>query len=109
MSQSVINNAEILRFLHKAKPQYRKAILKAADKELVHCICECAYNTIKGKVPISKSQKKRLTAHKKILRRIVKRGEPISAKKKIINQKGGAFLPMILAPLITGVLGSLFK
>lgn len=109
MSQSVINNAGVLRFLQKAKPQYRRAILKAADKTLVHCICECVHNTLKGTVPLTQSQRKRLAQHKKILRRLVKRGESVSLKKKIINQRGGAFLPMILAPLITGVLGSLFK
>lgn len=109
MSRSVINNTDILKFLHKAKPQYRKAILRAADEDLVHCICECTHNTLKGRVQLSAEQKNRLARHKKILRRLIRRGESIETKKKIINQQGGAFLPMLLAPLITGVLGSLFK
>lgn len=109
MSRRVLNNAEILKFLHKAKPQYRRAILKQADKALIHCICECTHNTLRGKLPLTNQQKSKLGRHKKLLRRIVKRGEPLSVKKKIIVQKGGALLPLLLAPLITGVIGSFFK
>lgn len=109
MSRSVINCAEVLKFLQKAKPHYRKAVLQKADKELVICICECVYNILKGKVPLTNTQKQNICKHKRLLRRLVKRGEPFTEKRKIIYQKGGSFLPMLLAPIISGVLGSLFK
>lgn len=109
MPRTVINNSEVLRFLHKAKPQYRQAILKAADDNLIKCLCECVHNTLNGKVRLSTAQKKQLSRHKNILRRLTKKGESIKTKKKFIIQKGGAFLPLLLAPLITGVLSSLFK
>lgn len=109
MSRAVINNSEVLRFLHKAKPQYRKAILKAADENLVRCLCECVHNTLKGRVRLSSVQQKKLSKHRNILRRLARKGESLKVKKKFIIQKGGAFLPLLLAPLITGVLGSIFN
>lgn len=109
MSQTVVRNASTLKFLASAKPQLRKAILKSADKELIQCICECIYNTIQGKVPLTINQKKKLCHHKKDLRIIAQRGGSLQKKKKLLLQKGGALLPLILMPLISGILGSLFK
>jgi hypothetical protein len=109
MSRSLQNNADTLKFLCKTKHQYRKALLKSADKDLVHCICECAHNTLLGKVPLTKTQKSKLSKHKSTLRKLAKRGTSLTKRKKVIFQKGGAFLPLLLAPVISGVLSSLFN
>jgi hypothetical protein len=109
MSRSLQNNADTLKFLCKTKHQYRKALLKSADKDLVHCICECAHNTLLGKVPLTKTQKSKLSKHKSTLRKLAKRGASLAKRKKVIFQKGGAFLPLLLAPVISGVLSSLFN
>lgn len=109
MSRTLHNNAPLLKFLHKTKPQYRKAVLACADKELIHCICECAHNTLLGKVPLSKTQKAKLGKYKKTLRQLVKRRISRGEKKKLLVQKGGAFLPLLLAPIISGVLGGLLN
>lgn len=109
MSRAVTNNADALRFLVRAKPSSRIALLKTADKELIRCICECVLNTINGHVPLNQSQKNKLTKHKNVLRKLVQRGGGINKKKKLLLQNGGAILPLILAPLLTGVLGSLFR
>lgn len=109
MSQALVKNASTLKFLADAKPHQRKAVLKTADKELIHCICECVYNTIQGKVPLTINQKNRLCRHKKDLRIIAQKTGSLQKKKKLLVQKGGAILPLILGPLITGVLSSLFK
>lgn len=109
MSKSVINNAEFLRALYKLKPTYRKALLKSADYDSVRCICECVHNILCGKVSLSKKQLSSLSRHKKVLRKIVKKGENWKKKKQILNQSGGGFLSFILAPLSSGVLSSLIK
>lgn len=109
MPHAVIKNSELLRALAKLGPKERAALLKAVGDKEIHCICECIYNTLKGKVPLSIHQKRRLSQHKHILRRLVKPGEPIFKKRKLLIQKGGALLPLILAPLISGILGSLLK
>nr|CAD7421119.1 unnamed protein product [Timema poppensis] len=40
---------------------------------------------------------------------LVKRGECWKKKRQLLVQKEGAFLPLLLTPLISGVLGSLFN
>jgi predicted nucleic acid-binding protein len=109
MSKAVMNHSEVLRALHKASPSMRKSMLKAADCGLIHSICECVYNTIRGNVKLTPNQKTRLSRHKKLLRKIMHRGQSWKKRKKLINQKGGAFLPLILAPLLSGVLSNLFN
>lgn len=109
MSRTVIKNSELLRALSKLGPKERHALLKTIGNNQIHCICECIFNTLKGRVPLNGHQKKRLARHKHILRRLVTPGEPLSKKRKLLIQKGGALLPLILAPLITGVLSSFFK
>ena len=80
MSRLLRSNEEVLRFLHKAKPSYRKAVLNSADYNLVRCICECVHNTLLGKVSLSKSQKQQLAKHKKSLRCLVKPRESFIKK-----------------------------
>lgn len=108
MHNTLINNSELLRALAKLGGKERVALLKAVDDKKIHCVCECVYNTLKGKVPLSASQRTRLSRHKKTLRRIVKPKESISKKRKLLVQKGGSFLPLVLSPIISGILGNLF-
>ena len=104
---SLRKNLMILRKLSKSKPKVRKEFLKHADKELVRCICECAHNTIYNNVPVTKPQLKRLSRHKRMLRRLAKKGESWKKKKQaIVRQKGGFLLPL-LAPILGTFLSSI--
>lgn len=109
MSRSVITNADFLKALHNLKPSHRVVLLRNADCSNVQCICECVYNILNGKVPLNKNQRDRLGRYKTTLRKLIKRGENWKKKKKILVQSGGAFLPLLLAPLLSGVLSSLFE
>lgn len=109
MSETVMSHSELLRALHRATPSMRQSMLKASDCGLVRSICECADNTLKGHVKLSSLQKTRLSRHKKILRKLVRRGQNWKTKKKILLQRGGAILPLLLGPLLGGVLSSLFN
>lgn len=109
MSQLVINHVDVLKALHKLKPSQRVALLKTADKALIHCITECVYNILAGKVPLSAPQKAKLARRKQLLRNLVKRSTGWKTKKNILIQKGGSLLPLILGPLLSGVLKSLFN
>jgi hypothetical protein len=115
MSSRVQRHADVLKVLAKAKPNVCKAIIKGGDKDLVHCLCECAHNVLKGNVHLTKAQKAKLTRHKQDLRTVAKK-QTSQKKKKQILQKGG-FLPALLAPLLapmiaplaTKVLGTLLR
>lgn len=108
MSRLVINHVDVLKALHKLKPTQRVALLKTADKALVQCITECAYNILIGKVPLNSSQKSKLTRRKKVLRNLIKHSTGWKTKRNILVQKGGSILPLILGPLLSGVLKNLF-
>lgn len=90
---------DLLKILSKAKPSLRKAILREADKPLVYSICEICDNLLSGNVPITPAQKIKLRRHKKVIRDIAKKGEGWQKKRKLLNQHGGAFLPILLSVL----------
>ena len=79
---TITSNSEsqdLLRVPSHCKPKIRNAILKNCGNDLIHIICDCVYNVVKGKVP------------------------GLNEKRKILIQKGGEFLPFLLpllAPLI---------
>lgn len=108
MSRRLRDNADFLRVLAKSNPKLRRAILKCCNTELVKTICEVTLNVLKGVVPISKQQKKRLTRYKKVLRALVDKKVSINKKKEFLNQSGGNFLPFLIPPVLS-VLASLIS
>lgn len=106
MVRQVLNNADLLKALVKLKPKQRVAFLKTADKDLVQCLCGCALNVLKGQVPVNTSQRKKLSPYKRLLRRLVLKKGGWKSKKKVLIQKGGNFIPLLLGPVISAVLSS---
>ena len=90
-----------------AKPASVKSIIKGADKDLVDTLCECGLNVLKGNVPLSPGQKKRLKAHKNTLRALSQKKQSLQ-KKKTLLQRGG-FLGALLRPVLSVLGDLLFK
>jgi len=107
MSRCVKDNADLLRALARMSPKKRKSHLKLADKALVQSICECGLNTLNGNVPLNNGQKRLLTRHKHILRKLVAGKGGWKVKRKYLVQSGGALLPALLLPIIGTVLSAL--
>lgn len=105
MTCGVTTHKDLLTALLTLKPKYRVALLKTCDEKVIHCICECIFNVLQGKVSLDDRDKKKLHKHKNILRKLVSKGKN-KQRKKIIIQKGGAFLPIILGSILSGVLNS---
>lgn len=106
MSNRIKRNAPHLKLLSKAKPTLAKAILKNATPDLLAALCECCLNILKGNVPLTPAQKKRLSRHKNNLRLLIKK-KTSNKKRRQILQAGG-FLPL-LAPLLAPIVGGLVK
>ena len=91
------------RVLSHCKPMIRNAILKNCENHLVHIICNCVYNVVKGNVPgLTEEKVNKLARHKTSLVKLTK-NVPIKERRKILVQRGGGFLPFLLplvAPLI---------
>ena len=105
-------NFELLKALHKSKPARRKELLKAADKDLVESVCDCAKNVLNGNIHLNPARKRTLAKHKKVLRELADPGITVEKKAKIFKrQKGGfigALLPALLGPVLSAV-GSLVR
>ena len=102
MSTRLQRNCKLLKVLSTAKPQMVKAVIGAADKDLITCLCECAHNVIKGNVPLSKAHLTRLQRHKKHIRELAKKRTTQQRKRKLLQT--GGFLPALLAPLAASAL-----
>ena len=100
-------HAAALKTLSLSKPNMCKAIIKHGDKDLIKCLCEISHNIIKGNVPLSIVQKRKLLKYKTPLRQLANVKRSNLSKKKTLLQKGG-FLGALLGPIL-GVIGSLLN
>ena len=101
MAQRLRKNHDFLKLLAECTPAQRKAILKVAEDALVRTICECVVlNVLKETVPVSKPAKRKLLAHKKSLVALAEKSTPLQKKKKILVQRGGNFLSVLLPPVL---------
>ena len=106
MTGRLKKHADTLHFMAKAKPKVNKALIEARDKELINCLCECALNVLKGNVPLSHDQKRKLARHKTGLRTLIAPKTSVNKKKKVLQT--GGFLPALLGPIL-GVVGPLLS
>ena len=87
MTGRLKKHADTLHFMAKAKPKVNKALIEARDKELINCLCECALNVLKGNVPLSHDQKRKLARHKTGLRTLIAPKTSGNKKKKFCKQE----------------------
>ena len=82
-------------------------MIQESPKEVIDCVGECCINLIKGNVRLTNAQKYQLrAARKQHIRLLSSKQVPLVEKKKIINQKGGALLGLLLKPLIVPIIDS---
>ena len=79
-------NIHLLRALHEAKPQRRKALLKAADPDLVECLSDCCQNIIHGNIPLAGGRKKALIQKKLLVRKVADKKNPHQESKATFSQ-----------------------
>lgn len=106
MQRRLKTHKDLLNALHVLKPKYRKALLETCDDKAINCICECIHNVLQGKVDLNEREKKKLKKYKNTLRNLVRKGTN-QIRKKIILQKGGSFLPIILGSVLSGLVSSI--
>lgn len=102
MSHNLRKNALLLKLLSKATPVASKAILKTGDRDLINALCECSLNVLKGNVPLTCRQKKRLSRYKSTLRELANRKYSVKKKRQALMQKGG-FLQYLIEPVVAAI------
>ena len=99
MSQLVRDLMPTLKRLRRMREADRKKFIRRGDTKLINCICECAKNVLKGRVPLSRRQLKKLSSWKRSIRILSSRRPSLKAKKALL-QKGG-FLGALPAPVLS--------
>lgn len=99
MMRRMRSNYHALHVLRREQLKLRKAIITNSRKELLNSISECALNVLRGNVQLSACQKRKLQQHKAIIRKVSDKHVPLSAKRRIILQRGDFLVPLLSAVL----------
>ena len=90
--KSNLESQDLLKVLSHCKPKIRNAILKNCENDLIHIICDCVYNVVKGNVPgLTQEKVNKRVRHKTSFIKLTAK-VPIKEKRKVLVQKGGGFL-----------------
>ena len=107
--KSRLESQDLLRVLGHCQPKIRNAIPKSCENDLIHIICDCVYNVVKGNVPgLTQEKVNKLARHETSLIKLTKK-VPIKEKRKILVQKGGRFLPFLLPPYCSRIMDPMRK
>ena len=103
MTHLLRQHSATLYTLSKCPPGTRKKILKAAPNGLIKVISQCAKNTIKGNIPLTRVHISKLKPHRLILRKLANKSLSLKKKRALLVQRGAGFLPFLLGPILTGL------
>lgn len=95
---TISSELTVLKKLCKCNKKTQKQLLNQGGKKLQLCLRECALNVIRGNVPLSKHQFKKLRKYRKDLRELSHKRTSLKRRLKI-EQKGG-FLASLLLPIV---------
>jgi hypothetical protein len=107
MSKRMKGSLPYLQVMGKCGPKLRKFMINNnVPAEVITAICECSLNLLKGVIPLSPRQKRRLARYKTHLRDLASKKVSRRRKKQRLNKKGGNLMSALLPPVLS-VLGSL--
>lgn len=89
-----------LKLVQIAKPQLRKSIITHCDIDFIKTILECIQNTLNGNIKLTPGETAKLEKYKAVLRKILRGPGNLNKKRELIVQNGGAFLPVLLKPIV---------
>ena len=88
-----------LRRIHRMGEKAKRDYVKKCDRQFSDCVSKCAKNVLKGNVPLTNPQMRKLRPSRQDLRALSIKKTSLAKKRKII-QKGG-FLSALFAPALT--------
>ena len=100
-------HADLIRILGNKKysKKLKQRLLQEAPAATICKLCECVYNVLKGVVPLSDCQKRKLRPSKQVLRKLVQPGLTIPQRRQALVKQTGKALPLLA--LLPGLLGAL--
>lgn len=108
MSLRLKRNLPLLRSLVGATSNERKAILGHCSSDLILSLCEIALNLLKGRIPLTLTQLKKLKRQKTSIKLFANKRVSLQKKRHSIQQSGGFILPLlsIAVPFITSLIAA---
>ena len=104
MSKSLKKSYHLLHALREGDTKLRKAILGSCSDHLVKALSEICLNTIKGGLPLTPRELKRLSPHRNLIFFLSTKKHSLKRKRKLLRQKGG-FIHALLIPALSVVAG----
>lgn len=89
MTARIKRNLPLLKRLVSGSSPQRRIVLQEASDDLIKSIVEIAINTLRGNIPLTKAQLKRLKKEKVVIKKLCNKKQPLKKKRKTVNQKGG--------------------
>lgn len=97
---SVKKHLPTFKLVQIAKPQLCKSIISHCDIDFIKTIIECVQNTLSGNIKLTPAETAKLKKYKTILRKILRDPGNLNKKRELIVQNGGAFLSVLLKPIV---------
>lgn len=101
----------LLRFICKHKAPMRRRALDdyADDPHLYSSLREIMKALQKKRIPLTKKDKKKLMKEGKTISSILKKGNDVKTKRKLVMQTGSGFILPILIPLVAEVVREIIQ
>lgn len=106
MSSNVTRHIPLLKIINAVPKKVRESILKQADDNFIKAICEICINFCNGNVKVNAKSFKKLKKYKDVIHKLAsvkKAHKNLRKEKKVLIQKGGAFLPILLPSIISAL------
>ena len=105
----ILTNKHFLKYLSHCGSKQRKSLVNSASTDELDSICEIIYNIYQRNIPISPLLVQKLKKFRRAIERIgTKPRQGNTIRRRILNQRGGAILPLLLSAAIPSLI-SLFK
>jgi hypothetical protein len=91
------------------EPSAYRSVLRAAPDAVVKTICNAALNVERGGIQLSPSHKALFRQHRQQIAKLTSKRVGLPTKRKILEQRGGAFwIPALIGAALGGLGSTLF-
>ena len=112
MSANLKRNAPALIRLAKSRKRFTKQQIRdCCTPDFTKAVGECCWNVLYGRVPLTAVQKRRLSPHKALVRKLSNSNTSIKTRQRALQQTGGfgGFIRALFKPLVTKILVPIAK
>ena len=88
-------------------PEIISRIIAKSPDNVIKSICDATLNAARGEVSLKPKEKKIFASHRKLIERLIQRGETAKSMQHRLNQTGGSILGLIIPTVLGAVLSTL--